>query len=66
MLRLLELVDMHAAARVHRTAFDHALPTLVGLHTPMEDQWFFRERVFKTNEVSTLVPSAGGCHYAYY
>jgi GNAT superfamily N-acetyltransferase len=51
MLRQLELADMDAAARVHRTAFDHALPTLAGLHTPEEDRWFFRERVFKTCEV---------------
>src|SRR5260370_34236595 len=48
MLRRLELVDMDAAARVLRTAFDHALPALAGLHTPKEDQWFFRERVFRT------------------
>jgi GNAT superfamily N-acetyltransferase len=46
MLRQLELADMDAAARVLRTAFDHALPSLAGLHTPAEDRWFFRERVF--------------------
>jgi GNAT superfamily N-acetyltransferase len=51
MLRQLELADMDAAARVHRTAFDYALPTLAGLHTPEEDRWFFRERVFTTCEV---------------
>jgi len=51
MLRRLELVDMDAAARVLRTSFDHALPSLAGLHTPKEDQWFFRERVFRTCEV---------------
>jgi GNAT superfamily N-acetyltransferase len=51
MLRQLELTDMDAAARVHRAAFDRALPTLAGLHTPEEDRWFFRERVFKTCEV---------------
>jgi GNAT superfamily N-acetyltransferase len=51
MLRRLELVDMDAAARVHRTAFDLALPWLAGLHTPEEDQWFFRVRVFATCEV---------------
>jgi GNAT superfamily N-acetyltransferase len=42
---------MDAAARVLRTAFDHALPWLAGLHTPEEDRWFFRERVFRTSEV---------------
>jgi len=31
--------------------FDHALPALAGLHTPKEDQWFLRERVFRTCEV---------------
>jgi GNAT superfamily N-acetyltransferase len=51
MLRRLELADMDAAARVHRAAFDHALPWLAGLHTPKEDRWFFRERVFATCEV---------------
>ncbi|MGY2906257.1 N-acetyltransferase family protein [Bradyrhizobium sp. URHC0002] len=45
-IRQLELADMDAAARVHRTAFDHALPWLTGLHTSDEDQWFYRERVF--------------------
>jgi GNAT superfamily N-acetyltransferase len=39
---------MDAAARVHRLAFDHALPWLTGLHTPDEDRWFYRERMFKT------------------
>jgi GNAT superfamily N-acetyltransferase len=51
MLRQLKLADMDAAARVHRTAFDRALPTLAGLHTPEEDRWFFWERVFTTCEV---------------
>ena len=51
MLRQLKLDDMDAAARVVRTAFDQALPSLAGLHTPEEDQWFFRERVFETCEV---------------
>jgi GNAT superfamily N-acetyltransferase len=48
MLRQLKLADMDAAARVHRTALDRALPTLAGFHTPEEDRWFFRERVFTT------------------
>jgi GNAT superfamily N-acetyltransferase len=51
MLRQLELADMGSAARVLRTAFDHALPSLVGLHTPAEDRWFFREQVFTSCEV---------------
>jgi GNAT superfamily N-acetyltransferase len=51
MLRQLELVDMDDAARVLRTSFDQALPSLAGLHAPEEDRWFFRERVFRTCEV---------------
>jgi GNAT superfamily N-acetyltransferase len=47
-LRRLELDDMDGAARIHRAAFDHALPALAGLHTPEADRWFFRERVFPT------------------
>lgn len=46
MLRPLALTDMGAAAQVHRGAFDRAMPWLVGLHTPDEDHWFYRERVF--------------------
>lgn len=45
-IRRLALDDMDAAARVHRAAFDHALPWLTGLHTPDEDRWFYRERMF--------------------
>jgi GNAT superfamily N-acetyltransferase len=51
MLRQLELEDMEIAAQVLRTAFDQALPSLAGLHTPQEDRWFFRERVFTTCHV---------------
>jgi GNAT superfamily N-acetyltransferase len=50
-VRRLELADMDAAARIHRAAFDHALPSLAGLHTPDEDRWFFRERVFAACEL---------------
>jgi Acetyltransferase (GNAT) family len=48
MLRRLAIEDMDAAAVVHRTSFDQALPPLAGLHTPAEDRWFFRERMFPT------------------
>ncbi|WP_245329331.1 GNAT family N-acetyltransferase [Bradyrhizobium centrolobii] len=51
MLRQLALADMGAAAQVHRIAFDQAMPWLVGLHTPDEDRWFYRERVFATCRV---------------
>jgi putative acetyltransferase len=48
MLRHLTFEEIDAAAVVHRISFDQALPTLAGLHTPAEDQWFFRERIFTT------------------
>jgi len=51
MLRQLALPDMESAARVHRAAFDAALPWLAGLHTPDEDCWFYRERVFPSCEL---------------
>lgn len=51
MLRQLTIEDMDEAAAVHRISFDHALPTLAGRHTPEEDRWFFRERVFATCEL---------------
>ena len=50
-LRRLGLDDMNAAARVHRSAFDDAMPWLAGLHTPEEDAWFYRERMFAVCEV---------------
>lgn len=51
MLRQLALTDMGAAAQVHRIAFDQAMPWLAGLHTPDEDRWFYRERVFPACQV---------------
>jgi GNAT superfamily N-acetyltransferase len=51
MLRQLTLADMDAAALVHRAGFNSALPWLADLHTPTEDRWFFRERVFPTCQV---------------
>ena len=51
MLRQLTLEDMDSAAVVHRMSFDQALPTLAGLHTPYEDRWFFKERVFTSCQI---------------
>ncbi|RKK01171.1 GNAT family N-acetyltransferase [Pseudoroseomonas wenyumeiae] len=45
-LRQLGLDEMDAAASVHRASFDERLPWLTGLHTPAEDRWFYRQRVF--------------------
>jgi hypothetical protein len=59
--RRLQLNDMDAAADVQRTALLHALPIFFGLHTPEEDQQYFRQHVFQICEVwgafddSTLV-----------
>ena len=46
MLKQLEIEDADQAAAVFRTSFDQTLPTLAGLHTPDEDRWFFRNRLF--------------------
>jgi GNAT superfamily N-acetyltransferase len=59
MLRRLELSDLDDAARVHRIAFDEALPTLKGLHTPEEDCWFFRERVLASCQLWGAFDGAG-------
>jgi GNAT superfamily N-acetyltransferase len=58
-VRRLELPDMDAAARIHRIAFDRALPALAGLHTPKEDRSFFRERVFAECELWGAFGDAG-------
>jgi GNAT superfamily N-acetyltransferase len=47
MLKRLELKDMDEAATVHRMAFNSALPHLANFHSPEEDRWFFRERMFR-------------------
>jgi GNAT superfamily N-acetyltransferase len=49
--RRLDRGDMDGAARVHRASFDHALPWLKGRHTPEQDRWFYRERVFAICEI---------------
>jgi GNAT superfamily N-acetyltransferase len=59
MLQRLELADIDAAARIHRRAFDQALPTLAGRHTPKEDRWSFRERVFADCELWGAFDGAG-------
>src|SRR3954466_13966235 len=46
MLRRLAIEETDQAAAVLRASFDQALPTLAGLHTPDEDRWFIRERLF--------------------
>jgi hypothetical protein len=58
-LRRLELSDMDAAARIHRIAFDRALPALAGLHTKEEDRSFFRECVFVACELWGSFGTAG-------
>ena len=51
MIRRLAPADMDEAARVLRTSFDQALPTLRRLHTPEEDRAFFRGHLFATCEL---------------
>jgi putative acetyltransferase len=46
MLRQLVIDEADQAASVLRASFDQALPSLAGLHTPDEDRWFFRKRLF--------------------
>src|SRR3954471_12669718 len=46
MLKQLAREETDEAAAVLRASFDNALPSLAGLHTPDEDRWFIRERVF--------------------
>jgi len=38
---------------------DQALPRLAGLHTPEEDRWYFRERVFEACELWGAFDRAG-------
>ena len=47
-IRKLTRDEMKAAAAVHRDAFDDRLPWLKGLHTPEQDQAYFRGHVFDT------------------
>ncbi len=42
---------MGAAAAVHRAAFEDRLPWLAGLHTPEDDQQYFREKVFRKCQI---------------
>jgi len=49
--RPLKLDDMDEAAIVLRCSFDQQLPWLAGLHSPDEDRWFFREKLFKENHI---------------
>jgi putative acetyltransferase len=50
-IRHLTIDDMDAAAKVLRRAFDERLPSLAGLHTPEEDQEYFRNRLFSETEM---------------
>ena len=46
-IRLATLHDMEAVARLHRSVRASCLSYLPVLHTPEDDLWFFRERVFR-------------------
>lgn len=47
-IRRLTSADASDIARVHRASFDNRLPWLSGLHTPDEDQVYFRDTVCST------------------
>jgi hypothetical protein len=57
MLRQLATEEADQAAAVLRESFDRALPTLAGLHTPDEDRWFFRERLFTECQIWGYFPN---------
>jgi ribosomal protein S18 acetylase RimI-like enzyme len=50
-VRQLARSEMAMAAAVMRRSFNHRLPHLAGLHTPEEDEYFFREIVYPSCEV---------------
>jgi putative acetyltransferase len=50
-IKRLDFAEMDDAAVVHRAAFNDRLPWLANLHTPTEDQTYFREQVFQRCEV---------------
>ena len=50
-IRRLSRDEMDQAALVHRAAFDERLPWLAGLHTPSEDDAFYRDEVFVRDQV---------------
>ena len=51
LLRRLTEDEMDQVATIHRVALDDRLPWLAGIHTPTEDQAFFRHHVFTRCEV---------------
>jgi GNAT superfamily N-acetyltransferase len=50
-MRRAEPGDAAAVARLHRAVRQASLPYLPDLHSPEEDLWFFRERVFPVCQV---------------
>ena len=62
-LRRATLDDMTALARLHRRTVQVSLPFLPTLHTPAEDDWWFCERLFATNEVWLAEDATGPLGY---
>jgi putative acetyltransferase len=58
-IRRLALDEMDQVALLHRASFDARLPWLAGLHTPAEDQAFFREQVYPVSVVHGAFEAAG-------
>jgi putative acetyltransferase len=62
-LRRAILADMAAVAALHRTTMQASLPFLPDIHTPQDDQRFFHDVLFPTNQV--WVAEAGGAIAGY-
>jgi GNAT superfamily N-acetyltransferase len=62
-LRAATLDDMADVARLHRRTVTTSLPFVPHLHTPDEDVWWFRERLFAANQVWVLEADEGPAGY---
>ncbi len=62
-LRRATLDDMAALARLHRHTVNTSLPFVPRLHTPEEDAWWFRERLFVANEIWLAEDADGPAGY---
>jgi putative acetyltransferase len=58
-VRRLGADEMEAASRVHREAFDAAMPWLAGLHPPEEDAGYWRDHVGVSCGVWGVGPPGG-------
>ncbi|SDR31007.1 GNAT family N-acetyltransferase [Pseudovibrio sp. Tun.PSC04-5.I4] len=54
-IRAAQYEDLPEIARVYRSSRDQVLSFLPKLHTPDEDLWFFRNIVFKSNDMTIVM-----------